>query len=482
MPSAPRQTVFSIRSEHCGSDRATACLTAFRLPIPLGKIVPRADSTPRRLLWCNGFAGRFRPDVRRAFELSLRRIGWQVSSPVPENPFSSKAYSRLLIALTTAGLLVLGTWFVGRSTPELRKLQTPAAGPAEPGAQEGGAALVGAKKCAECHAEEARQHELSGHARTFALSRDSDIARRMCDTTHPSDGIYGPFSYACDDEGLMVGAEEKFGGRMFPLDFALGSGDHAVTFLTLLNQSGGSVAGVEHRSTWYRARNGLGITPGQQDLSPTIPAEEFGLVLEIETAERCIGCHTTQFHREGNRLLNVVGGVQCEACHGPGSEHVAAMSGTAHPRERLIQRPQSAGEEIARCGTCHRMPEEFASERLHRYPPSLRRFQPVGLLRSRCLTESDGQLRCTTCHNPHESIKTYSPDRQIADCRQCHQSGDQVRCSVNPETGCIDCHMPRNELIPGIFFRDHWIRKRPESAEPPSGSPASHAAEPHSRP
>jgi hypothetical protein len=393
---------------------------------------------------------------------------------------SAAATGRRALRGGLAGALLLssaaGVWWFG--------FRSPAPGPGEPETPASTAGLIGAQRCAECHAEQATAHALSGHSRTFAATHDSAVAQALCGQSVPAFGHYGRFEYECDDEGLMVGVTERFGGRLFPLEYAFGSGDHAVTFLSILSNREGETVGIEHRCTWYPSRGGLGITPGQDDLLPEREIEEFGRMYDETVVRRCVGCHTTTFDLRDHKVHDVVAGVQCEACHGPGKEHAeAAARGDVAAAQREIGRPRTADEEIALCGRCHRMPHEFPEERLSRYPPSLRRFQPVGLLRSRCYLDSHGELRCSTCHDPHETVKARSPERQEADCKSCHAPGRSAECSVSKETGCIDCHMQRLELIPGIFFRDHWIRRNP-AADPPvtDDSGAAHQTGDHALP
>lgn len=388
--------------------------------------------------------------------------------PSSEAPGPLAILGRILAAAVVLSVLAIGVWWLGSpATPPapeapVRASTTPVN------------SLVGAQRCTECHAAEAAAHALSGHSRTFALTRESPVAQALCGQTVSTEGPFGPYEYVCDDLGLAVANRERFGGRMFSLDFALGSGDHAVTFLSLLPfEDGRATAGIEHRMTWYRARNGMGITPGQQDLVPTNDAEHFGRIYDFKTATSCINCHTTDFEIRGHALTKVIPGVQCEKCHGPGAEHVAAAAaGESSQLARTIQRPKTALDEITMCGQCHRMPEEIDPDRLRRYPPSLVRFQPVGLLQSRCYLESGGALRCSTCHDPHAPASSRTREMQVATCRSCHEGSGKTPCPVSPRERCIDCHMEKRELIEGIYFHDHWIRSRPEFGDAPESTEA----------
>lgn len=372
---------------------------------------------------------------------------------------------RLLRILLAGGLLGVAAavyWFVvGGGAPPPREDR-----PAQAPASRSSAGLVGTARCVQCHEEQARDHALSGHSRTFHRTLESPVAMSLCGKSVPAADGYHRFVYECDDEGLMVGIPDLFGGRLFPLDFALGSGDHAVTFLSLQPNLDGDTVGIEHRMTWYRSRDALGLTPSHDTAVPQVDIEYFGRMHTPEVTRNCIDCHTTAFSIVNHRLVDFVGGVQCEACHGPGEGHAAAAARGDADLRGSIRVPRTARDEIDLCGRCHRLPETFDPDRLQRYPPSLTRFQPVGLSFSACFQQSGGDLRCTTCHNPHGPVSAESEESHVAACRNCHNADRASLCRAAHTTGCIQCHMRKLELIPGIFFHDHWIRTRPPEIQP----------------
>ena len=336
-------------------------------------------------------------------------------------------------------------------------------GPAS--AQQKHSTFVGIETCRECHAENADSHLRTPHATTFATTDESATAVGICNTTADGGSARGHYVYECDAQGLTVSLPERFPDRSFPLDFALGSGSHAITFLTLLQEPAGETVGIEHRMTWYRSDGRLDVTPGHDGLLLGESVEYFGRVFRGEDLKRCIGCHTTTASIVGDRLSDLRPGVQCEACHGPGKEHVRAARDAREEAPSLIRARWIAADEVALCGRCHRLPEDIAPERLAAYPKSLVRFQPVGLLQSRCYQASAGTLKCTTCHDPHSGVDSRSAEQQVATCLECHRGPQQTRCRVSPTADCIRCHMPSMELVRGISFHDHWIRVRTESAD-----------------
>lgn len=339
--------------------------------------------------------------------------------------------------------------------------------------------FIGSARCAECHQDEAALHDRSGHARALAHTRDSSIAMSLSGLSIPARDGYEQFEFAHDEEGLIVAVPKVFGDKWFPVDLAFGSGDHAQTYLTLTAapDAEGGVIGIEHRHTWFRHTGACDITPGQATWIPGRKIEHFGKAFEGELLHRCIRCHTTHYEVQGDQLENAMFGVQCEACHGPGRDHAAAAEAREFDRaKRLLRRPQTPHEEVQLCGRCHRLPEDIDPERLQRYPPSVVRFQPVGLMQSRCYLESDGRLGCLNCHDPHGHVTTRSKAEQVAACRNCHREGEDALCAAGHIEGCVDCHMRSVEIVPGISFRDHWIRAQPPAVMAPDPEDAASAS------
>ena len=95
------------------------------------------------------------------------------------------------------------------------------------------------------------------------------------------------------------------------------------------------------------------------------------------------------------------------------------------------------------------------------------RFQPVGIVQSKCYQKSAGAFSCVTCHDPHARV---SPDRPAYNqvCLSCHGIAGKTKpetlakpappCPVSSLSRCVDCHMPRKDAGQGILFSDHWIR------------------------
>ena len=171
----------------------------------------------------------------------------------------------------------------------------------------------------------------------------------------------------------------------------------------------------------------------------------------------CFRCHTTGPSEEGTWLEGVDGlgsfaedGVGCEACHGPGSDHVGAPSssnidlvyeydinyGNGLAISDTDTLYADAGEDRVNflCGTCH--------NRGFNYPIEV----SSGYIKHHEVWEEsltwDGHsfMSCTTCHDPHKRV-IWGGDGITSACENCHTT--QV-ATTNHSDGatCVDCHMP----------------------------------------
>jgi hypothetical protein len=356
--------------------------------------------------------------------------------------------------VSLAWLLV---WVLRSDAPDRRRVIAPAGGDASLADR----TYAGARACAECHPGEAASHSRTGHARTLRQAGAIDLAgwldgRRVADPERP--GV--SWTYRRDGDRLFVERVEGSAIERLPIEFALGSGTRAVTFVTLQAGPDGRPAGLEHRLTYFAHDQSLGLTPGQTRDIPGRTPNGFRLPPEV-TAD-CFGCHATRTTRRGRIELDrsaLIPNVQCERCHGPGAAHVAAARrGDSDLRMPMGPESLSAAEELRACGRCHRVPEMVDPRAIRPDNAALARFPGVGLVQTACYQRSAGALRCTTCHDPHNRASV-DRDRSEASCRSCHVGAPRAVCPVAPRGGCLDCHMPKRDANHGLLFSDHWIRR-----------------------
>lgn len=262
------------------------------------------------------------------------------------------------------------------------------------------------------------------------------------------------------------------------IDFVVGSGNHARTYLHR-NPDGRL---VELPVSWYAEKGGyLAMSPGydnarQEDFRRPVPDD-------------CLFCHN------GYPRAGLAEGIDCQRCHGPGAAHVAAAgSGKAQPSQirAAIVNPARLGRErqLDVCMQCHlettslRLPNAIRNygrapfsyvpgEPLTNYQQYFDRtpgsgfddrfevaHQAYRLRKSGCFLKSG--MTCVTCHNPHQELRGQAAAQHyLAVCRGCHAA---VHSSGVPAGGstCLDCHMwkRRTEDAVHVVMTDHFIQRR----------------------
>ena len=216
---------------------------------------------------------------------------------------------------------------------------------------------------------------------------------------------------------------------------------------------------------------------------------------------RCASCHSTNLSKNYNVDQHTYKtqwseiNVACEACHGPGSKHVALAQAKKYSKSNTgfsHQLPQSPnwqfkqGESIAQpigeknrdhinmCGNCHALRTQLMDNSLGEDFHDSSHLQ----LLNQPSYFSDGQIReevfvlgsflqskmhakgvnCSNCHNPH-SGKVIIEGNGL--CNQCHkpQVYDVPGHHHHPEnstgSACVNCHMPNRTYMQVDERRDH---------------------------
>jgi hypothetical protein len=284
-----------------------------------------------------------------------------------------------------------------------------------------GAGYVGSAACGACHPDVADEHRVHGHS--HALTRVQGQAPE-----------YAP-------EGSRAGVPNPPAGMTWnDVSYVISGYLHGAFFV---DQDGfvatDGVTGVNTQWNLDSPPSGTVAT-----FVAYLPGQTSPLPYDYET---CFRCHTTgpqpqdprdrrsQDGRPGILGTWVEPSVQCEVCHGPGSNHAP------NPAARDIFVDSTSQT----CGRCH-----AGGDNLDVIAAT------DGFLASNTqyaqLLASGGHsgFNCTVCHNPHASI-TYDRDRGLRnDCTVCHgeanmafhggavfELGDYVE-AVN----CESCHMP----------------------------------------
>ncbi len=336
------------------------------------------------------------------------------------------------------------------------------------------AAYVGESSCVPCHREVARHYQTTRHARTFARGTGLlDLPRTDQPVPDPDDPkVY----HEVVREGDRVEVKTNLGydvTRMV-VEYAFGSPDHYLTMTTRDDRRAYRALRISH----YRDPNTSGWTPTAGDVGHSKePDDRIGQKIDVrDGVMRCLYCHVTRPRDfrdpppTGGRSASASDrAIGCERCHGPGGNHMHAVERDFQDERgssdfAISSVPASAGAAAnGHCVECHTvgLPHEIA-----RNPEDPRFVRSPGATfgASRCVTESNGEMSCLTCHDPHREAN-HSPAFYEAKCLGCHASSARpsapkaVSCPINPSKDCLNCHMPKIAR-PALHSKltDHYIR------------------------
>ncbi|HEY8205781.1 MAG TPA: multiheme c-type cytochrome [Pyrinomonadaceae bacterium] len=317
--------------------------------------------------------------------------------------------------------------------------------------------FVGDQACAECHQKMVASHALGGMGRAAESVAESKVL-----TANPTLVFRaGTYSFEIQRRGresfyTVTDGKEKIS---LPILYAFGQGKAGQTYV--LQYDG---AFYEGKVSFFRELGGLDFTIGQARTVPDSLKQAVGRRLSEEEAFNCFSCHSTGGARERQiRLDKLTPGVRCEACHGPGAQHVRAIK-EGEPGARLIFNPgRLSPDELTQkfCASCHQAIDDFSLPRTAEIKNV--RFQPYRIFQSKCYSD-DRRISCTACHDPHQPVK-HDDTAYDAKCLACHAAKGQaaaqglaVGCRVGTRD-CVSCHMPKVAVADAHFkFTDHYIR------------------------
>ena len=312
-------------------------------------------------------------------------------------------------------------------------------------------------------------------AHALQSAAESNVLR-----THPRMTFgAGRFSYEIVSDGQqslyrVTDGEETISE---PILYSFGNAHVAQTYVF---RRGGKL--YEGRVSYYTTIDRLDWTIGDVLNPPPSLEEAAGRDISGDEARNCFSCHGTGAVVNSKLQLDqLIPGVTCEACHGPGEKHAVAMRLETGGDAPIFSPKTLDAETLSQefCGACHRGVDTVAMM------PDLGginnvRFQPYRLYNSRGHDPKDAHFACTACHDPHMDLKKADIDYD-SNCTPCHATSDAKQpaagdpgnepdrkgsaplaahksCPVGNQR-CVSCHMPKVEL-PGAHFQftDHRIR------------------------
>src|SRR5262252_529044 len=223
----------------------------------------------------------------------------------------------------------------------------------------GDAKYVGPQTCVKCHEQESGRQHTTAMGRALEPAATSQILTANPRLTFRA----GPYAYEIVRRGAASLYTVSNGAENFsePIVYSFGQGKAGQTYVFQHNG-----AFYESRVSYYRDLKGLDWTMGYPSTPPPSLEEAAGRRLSNDEARDCLACHATAATSGAQlRLERLVPGVTCEACHGPGGEHVAAMQAKKFQDKRIFNPGNLAPDELSQefCGSCHRSAEQVMAIR-----------------------------------------------------------------------------------------------------------------------
>ena len=328
-------------------------------------------------------------------------------------------------------------------------------------------------------------------------------------------------------DGRLATFEIRYTFGVYPLQqYLIALSNGRIQALPIAWDSRPRAQGGQH---WFHLNAGERVT-STDELHWTRPAQNWNYM--------CADCHSTAVRKNYDAAADRFKtswaeiSVGCEACHGPGSRHVAwAKAGNARSdstyglTSRLDERrnvhwtvnsasgnavrsrPRTSDREIETCAQCHSRRAQIADG--YEAGKSFYDYYRPALLEPP-LYYADGQQRgevyewgsflqskmyahgvtCSDCHDPHSGgLRGATADRPSGVCATCHLPAkyDTPAHRRHPATAgvtCVSCHMPTTTYMTVDARRDHSLRiPRPDLSARlgvPNACTACHASRPAS--
>jgi tetratricopeptide (TPR) repeat protein len=358
------------------------------------------------------------------------------------------------------------------------------------------ATFVGRGECTECHMDAYELWLGSDHDNAMDTATDDTVLGDFDNAEFTHAGITSRF-YRKDD-AFFVNTEGP-GGEMGEFEIKYTFGIEPLQQY-LVPFPGGRlqalpIAWDTERERWFTLNPDTAIAPDDW-LHWTRNGQNWNGM--------CAECHSTNLQKN----FNVENGtfdttwseidVSCEACHGPGSRHVAWAEIDEAYREpienhglQVASRDINNREYVDLCAPCHSRRSEIADydhgqgELLEYFVPSLLNeglYHPDGqILDEVYVWGSFAQskmyrngVKCGDCHDPH-SLELHEEGNRL--CTRCHEAADydttahhfhppSVDGKPNDGALCIKCHMPEQPYMVIDYRADHSLRvPRPDLSE-----------------
>ncbi|MDE0589184.1 multiheme c-type cytochrome [Halocynthiibacter sp. C4] len=365
---------------------------------------------------------------------------------------------------------------------------------------------VGTETCATCHEDESLVWEESHHALAWTEATEENVLGNFDGAEFVHEGVATRFDR--EGQAFVIHVTEEDGSKKrFEVHSVAGI---APLQQYLIETEPGKLQSFDvvwdvEREEWYHLYPDQHLPP-DDGLHWTGPYKNWNA--------RCAECHATGFRKNYDSVSQsyasdqVEIGVGCEACHGPGRDHVEwAENGAKEDGQgsyfSMNFAEAGAEGEIQQCAGCHSRREAqldgnpLPGTPYHdAYALSLLRpgmYHPDGQIRDEVYVYGsflqskmyEKGVQCSNCHDPH-SVQLKAEGNAV--CTQCHSPAgnpeftsltqkdyDTADHHFHPEGSegaqCKSCHMIERDYMGIDGRRDHSFRiPRPDLAAA-SGSP-----------
>lgn len=362
---------------------------------------------------------------------------------------------------------------------------------AEPGAaayprEESRPGYVSDKVCAECHGLEADAWRKSKHSQAMQVARPETVLGNFDDQAFSTPAGNVTFHRENGRFTIHARGQDRREGK-HPVAYTFGV--HPLQQY-LIPQSGGRLQAFT--LAWDTVRNRWFDLQADEPSSPGEPLHWTGRYQNWNLM--CAECHTTALRKRYDertdtyRTTWAAAEVGCQACHGPGKVHVAAVRAN-HYRKLPGYGIPVAANQVDQCAACHARRTRLHDETVaggefldHFQPDTLRpdlyyadgqqlaevfeygsfrqsRMYQAGVVCTDCHSAHGGKLLaagnalCTRCHseNPNPAFPALRAGNYDSASHHFHVEGGRG-------SQCVDCHMPSKNYMVVHGRRDHAIR------------------------
>ena len=372
--------------------------------------------------------------------------------------------------------------------------------------------FVGWQRCAPCHAEETKRWTGSHHDLAMQEANEKTVLGRFDGGSLTQGGVTSTFSRR---DGTFIIRTDGPDGTLHDYEVAYTFGVDPLQQY-LIRMPGGRLQATtvawdsrpaERGGQRWFALHGDERIPPTDPLHWTGPAQNWN--------DRCARCHSTDLRKRYSAAEDRYDtkwsdiDVACEACHGPGSAHVAwAEKPEPRPDDPKKGLPVQLAEpgrwefsdqsgiarripartshaEVETCAPCHSRRGDLTDDALPGQP-LLDHYIPA--LLDEQLYFADGQIddevyewgsflqsrmfqagvTCSDCHDPH-ALTLRAEGNAV--CAQCHLPArfdipeHHFHPAGSPGAQCVSCHMPKRTYMVVDDRHDHGFRvPRPDLA------------------